>query len=202
MKRIFISAILLFLFTNITYSQYVKIDNSLALSSFHNKSNLDILSQNKLQTYSFSIGLDYLENKWFSLSSQIGYISLGGKEINPALQNENYSVSESKNYVHINTTFRLLKKYSNTKLILGVGPFINLIADSKGFNSNLYKPYYSSKSLFVGGKGELGVTEDIRRFRLGILGSYLYSLTPVASSDYLNLKNNPIVISITAGYKL
>ena len=56
-------------------SSYLKIDNGVMLSSFRNNLNLPILTNNTVN-YSTSLGIDYLQKKWFYLSSQIGRFGL------------------------------------------------------------------------------------------------------------------------------
>ncbi len=200
MKKILLIS-LLFLTRN-AFAQVIKLDNGLLFSSFHNKENLSILSSEKIVSYSGLLGIDYLEKNWFYLSSQVGYVRLGGKETNPSLPDEYRNVAESQNFVHLNTVFRAYTKTSGLKVFGGVGPYINVLTGAKQFDSQLYKPYYEFKRFSVGGKAEAGVTQDVNKFRVGFIGTYTYSLTPVAASDYLPLVNNTFSVGITVGYHI
>lgn len=200
MTKTLTSLLLLMLAKNAS-GQYLKLDNGITLSSFQNKNNLSILSSSRSTSYSLMLGCDYLQKSWFYLSSQVGYLNLGGKEINSSLQGSDVNVSESKSYIHLNTTLRVYTKSSNLKFFLGVGPYLNFLAGTKNFNSDLYHPYYSFKKLYVGTKTEIGITEDIKRIRVGLIGSYMLNLSPSASSDYLNLNNKTFLVSFTTGYR-
>lgn len=193
--------IALLVMTKSVYAQYIKLDNGLIFSSFNNRDKLPFLDS-KISRYSFLLGSDYLEKRWFYLSSQIGYMQVGGKETNPALPEEFRNVSENRNYIHLNTTFRAYINTSGLKVFGGIGPYVNVLTGSKNFNSEAYKPFYIFKELNAGGKVELGATEDINKFRLGVVGTYLHSLTPTATSNYLSLKNNAFSVMITAGYRI
>ncbi len=182
-------------------AQYLKIDNGIVLSSFTNKKNLSLLNS-KIPNYSFLVGADYLESKWYYLSSQIGYSGLGGKDIDIIIQNEKTSVSERRDYIHLNTTFRAYTKNSGLTFFAGVGPYCNILLGSKTFNNELYSPFYKVKPFHLGTKGEIGLTHTIDKFKIGLMGSYLLSVTPVAKSDYLSLNNNAFSLSFTAGYHI
>ncbi|MBD2753778.1 hypothetical protein [Spirosoma validum] len=191
---------LLFISRNL-YAQYLKIDNGIAVSGFVNSQNLSLL-KSRVSNYSVLVGSDYLEHKWYYLSSQIGYNSIGGKDQDVFIQNDKVIVTERRGYLHLNTTFRAYKRISGLSLLAGVGPYANVLLGSNRFDNELYSPYYDIKSFHVGGKGEIGVTQDINKFRIGLVGSYLMSLTPVAKTPYLSLNNNAFAISLTVGYLL
>lgn len=169
-------------------------------SSYYNEKNLPILSTEKVTTYSFLLGMDYLQRDWFYLSSQIGFMRLGGKETNLYIQGNDAQISEVKKYVHLNTTFRAYLKASNLKFFLGIGPYINVLTDNRDFTSILYKPYYTFKNVYVGGKAEIGVTQDIKRFRVGITGDYLHNFSASASSQYINLNSLAFSGTVSVGY--
>jgi hypothetical protein len=181
-------------------AQTIKLDNGILLSSFRNSKNLPILHEN-IASYSVSAGVDFLEKKWFYLSSQIGYVRIGGKEENPFLSPDFSQVSESKSYIHLNTTFRGYKNISNLKIFVGAGPFTNIVTGSKRFETSLYHEFYELKT-YAGAKGELGITEDFNKVRVGLVGGYLLSLTDVGTSSSLKLGNNNWSVSLSVGYKI
>lgn len=199
-KTIFIIIVLLFIGKSVVLAQHIKIDNGILFSSYDNSKNLPIL-YDKVRTYSVNLGADYFEKKWFYLSSQVGYTKLGGKEENPFLADELKHVKESKNYLHMNTTFRAFKEISGLKIFVGLGPYLNILTGSKKFQSSIYHDFYDLKT-YAGGKGEVGITHDINKFRIGLIGTYMLNLTPVASSVALDLRNNNFGAVVSIGYLL
>lgn len=186
--------ILFLLISKVLIAQHLKLDNSILVTSYTNNKDLPIL-HDKLSVHSISLGADYLDKKWFYLSSQLGYFKIGGKE-------NYYEIEPQKSsYIHLNTTFRIYKEYTDLVFFIGAGPYLNILTGSKKFETLDYRDYYDKKT-YVGGKGEIGVTCDINRFRIGIIGNYMLSVTPTASSTGLNLKNNNLGGSISIGYLL
>ena len=200
MKKLLLIAFLLS--TGSLYAQYIKLDNGIVSSSFHNEKNLSILSSKKIVSYSFLLGTDYLEKGWFYLSSQIGYIKIGGKEKNSLPQEEYNSISESGSFIHLNTTFRAYIKASESRFFVGIGPYINISTGNKNFDSPLYSPSFSFKNLYVGGKPEIGATVDINKFRVGLTGTYMFNLSPSAASEFISLYNNAFSAMATVAYRI
>lgn len=201
MKKIISLLILILIFQkSVVYSQHIKVDNGILFSSYDNSKNLPIL-YDKVATYSVSLGADYLEKKWYYLSSQIGYTKLGGKEENPFLADNFKKVKQTKNYVHLNTTFRAFKELSSFKIFVGAGPYLNILTGSSKFNNSIYHDFYDLKT-FVGGKGEIGLTHDINKVRIGLIGTYMMNLSPTGSSSALNLRNNNLGAIVSLGYSL
>lgn len=194
--------IVLLTMTQDIHAQYIKLDNKLVFSSFYNNKKLPLLSSEKVNSYSFLLGVDYLQKDWFYLSSQIGYMKIGGKETNLLLQGNDVNILESSNYIHLNTTFRAYVKSAGSKIFLGIGPYINILAGSKEFDSSLYRSDYNFKSLYAGGKAEIGFTQDINRFRIGLVGDYLYNMSASAASPYLILNNNTFSGAVSVGYRV
>ena len=171
------------------------------MSSFHNKQNIGILNS-KITTYSFSLGMDYLEKNWFYLSSQIGYMKVGGEETNPRLPDEYKYISESGSFIHLNTSFRAYLKSSELKFFVGLGPYINVLVSDGNFDGPEYNQGFTFQKLYAGGRPEIGVTADINKFRAGLVGSYILSLSPSASSEFISLYNNGLSIMATIAYRI
>ncbi len=183
-------------------SSYLKIDNGIMLSSFQSNPNLNILTDKNLN-YSTSFGFDYLQKKWFYLSSQIGYAKIGGKETNEGLIGTNdFKIIENSDYVHVNTTFRITTRRQDLNFFAGIGPFVNFLVSSKNFKSNLYKESYRLKEVYAGGKAEVGISHDIDKIRISLVGSYMYNLSPSASTDFITLNNQNYSAMLSLGYKI
>ena len=69
-----------FLLFNYISAQTIKIEQGVAVSSLdgYNVSGTDLFDEN-ITPYQIAIGIDYCENKWWNLSSNIGFITKGGK---------------------------------------------------------------------------------------------------------------------------
>ena len=78
MKKLLYYALFL-LFSPVAQAQFIKIDNGVLFSSFRNELKLDILTQRNTN-YATALGIDYLQKKHFYVSSQIGYLQVGGHE--------------------------------------------------------------------------------------------------------------------------
>lgn len=192
-KKFLLLTVFLFVY-KIVDAQHIKIDNSVLVSSYTNNKDLPIL-YDKLNTYSISLGADYFDRKWFYLSSQIGYVKIGGKE-------DFYDIKPQESaHIQLNTTFRVYKDHLGLRAFVGVGPYLNILASSSKFDTPIYRNDYDKKT-YVGGKGEAGLTYDINKFRIGLIGTYMLSLTPTASSVALDLKNNNWGGTISVGYLL
>lgn len=186
---------LLFLFCKIVNAQHIKVDNSLLVTSYTNSKDLPIL-YDKLRTYSIYLGADYLDKEWFYLSSQLGYVKIGGREKYHYIDT---SGIEESSYIHLNTTFRIYKDNSGLRSFVGIGPYLNVLAGSNKFKTPVYNEFYGKKT-YLGARGEAGFTCDINKIRLGLMVNYMLSLTPTASSSALNLRNNNLGGSISLGY--
>lgn len=183
------------------YAQYIKIDNGIVFSSFNNKKSLPLLTS-RINNYSFLFGTDFLEKKWFYLSSQVGYTKLGGQETNLTLPSEFRNISESRNYVHVNITPRFYVNSNGLKMFIGIGPYANILIGGSDFDNVLYKYIYRFERSSVGSKLDLGVTHDVDKFRIGLVGTYMHSLSPLAKSDYLPFSSSAFSLMISAGYKI
>ena len=192
--------------TGTARAQYLKIDNGLVISSFNNQENLPYLYSERLHSYSALLGADYLMNNWFYLSSQVGYMVVGGKEVYTLFDAETQSdkvfdTIEKGNYVHLNTTGRVyLHQDPGLSFFIGAGPYMNILVSDKNFASPFLGLGYSG--IHWGGKGELGVTIEANRIKIGLVGSYMRSLSSPVKSEFLYLASESYLISITTGYSI
>ena len=183
-------------------SSYLKIDNGVMLSSFRSNPNLPILANNTVN-YSTSLGIDYLQKKWFYLSSQIGYARIGGQETNDGFIGTNdYKISENSDYIHLNTTFRVTTQRKELNVFAGIGPFVNFLVSSNKFVGSFYKDGYRFRDIYAGGRAEIGIGQDFDRMRINLVGSYMFNLSPSASTDFITLNNQTYSAMLSVGYKI
>lgn len=191
--------ILLFLFlvASITaQSQVVKLSNGIAFSSI-NSEKREILDD-RVKLYSFMLGLDYYDKKYYNLSSEIGFQSKGGREkiITGEFINEKWS------YIHMNTTMRIKYPINSVQIYCGVGPFLDVLIDSNQFESELYNNYEMNKLVF-GLKPEIGFNQNLSKHMVaGLNCSYCVNLTSAGGSNYDKIKNNVFSLMIVLAYKL
>lgn len=204
-KNLFI--ILLLVLSKSTYAQiikstFLKFDNGISMSSFRSNPNLQIL-ENVSVNYAASLGIDFPQTKWFYFSSQVGYNRIGGNETNNGLiGTTNYKISENSDYVHLNTTFRVATQRSGLNAFVGVGPHFNFLTSSRKLKSDLYKEGYEVQPLYFGGKTEIGFTQDLNKFRFGLVGSYIFNLSTIIKNSNVEFRNETFLMSLLVGYKI
>lgn len=181
-------------------SQTVKIDNGLSYSSM-NSNKFDMLNE-QIASYSFAIGCDYVEHKFFYLSSEIGYLSKGGKE-SVLFPGENvFDIEEKWQYIHLNTTIRFKYQMPGSHIFIGLGPTLDVLLGSNKFTDSIYSDGYEMNKFPIGYKAEIGVTQDINRLRVGLSYAYLANLSVAGESSFNNLNTKAHVVSVTFGLKL
>ena len=181
-------------------AQYLKIDNGIILGSFSNEDDLAILDS-RVVNYIGSVGLDYLEKEWFSLSSQIGYVRIGGEQEIDNATPEIGEIKEQKNYVHFNTTFRSRLDMEEVSFFVGIGPTLDILMG----NNDAEHPFFTGyryNTARVGGKAEIGILHTKDKFRLGFIGGYLRDFSPTTETEFISLFSQAFTATITAGYRL
>lgn len=188
-----------------TNAQVIKFSNGVSLSSMPS-SQSDMLSR-YIAKYYVSVGYDYFEHKHFYLSSEIGYTSLGSRGNNTFINLTPVKISESWNYLHINTTFRLKYSLNKTHFYVGCGPKLDILTSSNKFKNVFFSNLvgYQMNNLSFGGKLEVGGAYDYKKIRLGLNASYLLNIGSVGSggdSGYLKFRRNALLFALSIGYKL
>jgi len=197
MKR-FSLILLSSLFIGTAYSQVVKIDNGVTINSLAGDK-FDLFS-NKVTSYSGLVGFEYCEKNWFYLSSEIGYLKLGGKE-NGTINGVPTSDEQTWNFGQINTTFRARATSRKTEFYAGAGPYANILLGSDGFDKPLYNGY-SAERVNWGVKTEIGITQNIQRLRVGVNATYPLALSATVKSEYTNMNARSPAFYLSLGYRL
>ena len=60
----------------------------------------------------------------------------------------------------------------------------------------------SYNSAHWGGKGELGVTIEAKRIKIGLVGLYMRSFSSPVESEFLSLTSESYLLSLTTGYSM
>lgn len=194
MKIRLLLLLLLNLTTTLSYSQVIKVYNGIGVSS--NKNEMTLLSD-KYCGYVGMIGIDYLKNKYYYLSSQLGYLQKGGKDRIDIVQENKSSYKDLKikwGYIHANTTFRLKTSSNSFYFYLGAGPKIDILTKSKYIRN---KEGYDIKlnPVLIGGIGEVGVAKRIKQVELGLNASYTFDFNDMGNTKNANLNNYSYAIN-------
>jgi hypothetical protein len=180
------------------YSQVIKIDNGITINSLVGK-DFDLFF-NKVTSYSALAGIEYFEKKWFYLSSQAGYLKLGGKE-NGTIDGVPTRDEQTWNYGQVNTIFRARAVSRQTEFYAGIGPYANILLGSGKFDKELYDGY-SAERFNWGLKGEAGITQNINRVRVGINCTYILAVSPTVKSEFTDMYARAPAFYLSLGYRL
>jgi hypothetical protein len=195
MKKI-VFVMILFPFQNLL-SQHLKIDAGAVFSEYTNEFGRLAINKQTV-TPSINLGIDYLEHKWFYVSSQLGYLQIRGMEISDIP--EETARKERKNYVYISTLFRPFARRGDLTGFIGIGPYGNIrLGDKMSNNSNYQQQDLKS---YFGAKFEMGLHLDRNQFRYGINASSMHGLTPAIKASSGSLTSENVGFYASVGYKL
>jgi hypothetical protein len=191
--------------------QHIKIQTGTTLSKL-DWQNLGLYNET-LIGHSLLAGIDYLENKYFNLSSNLGFIQKGGKETLIFVDVEGEQIAEitmeaKLDYFTVNTTLDL--KYPIKDKILSfisVGPrFDYLVSYSYPFDglndAGVLKKY--NFGLILGG----GIKYDLSEIQIGLRADYYLDFDKVADwpaetgNSGGKVEDKTITLNLTIGYKL
>tara|TARA_R110002050_G_scaffold282718_1_gene430794 strand:+ start:1030 stop:1710 length:681 start_codon:yes stop_codon:yes gene_type:complete len=164
---------------------------------------------------SMFFGLDYLNHKYYNLSSNIGYIQKGGRYTEDRIL---YILDEKAqlHYLSFNTCVDVkLPLKESTHAFLRFGPRIDFLASTKGsIITNLSGPNTGEiKDLMYGLMVGAGVKHDLNKLQIGLRFDYYLNLTNIAQYTYSRkyavlgygegtLQDNSFVFSVVLGYHL
>ena len=180
-------------------AQCIRVENGFGISSFQKHKTVTLFTDN-IQRYALLVGIDYLEHKHWSLSSEIGYLTLGGEEKNILVgEEERKDFTESKKYVQVNTTFRVKCNIDNTYFYAGVGPKLDILIESNEINNYLFAGYSYNRFIW-GTKTEIGFYQVLNpKIRVGLNASYLLNIGNTMESAYVNQKSKAFILTFSLG---
>lgn len=197
MKKVPLAFICLIL-AGTAYAQTFKVDNGVTINSLKGE-DFDLFPR-KIVSYSMMLGIEYFQRKWYYLSSEIGYLQLGGKEGEMA-DDPASGDKQTWNYTQLNTSFRLRMPFSTSEIYIGAGPYLNLLLGSGGFEKDLYEGYTTQRANW-GSKMEVGINGLLEKWKLGINCTYLLPFSAVAKSSYTTIDARSVSIYLSVGYRL
>ncbi len=177
-------------------AQVLKIENGMAFSSLVNEG--EDLFDKSLSSYQMSIGLDCLDQGWYALSSNVGYLRKGGsfdfyEATDPGLNMLKRNMKYMFDYITLNTTFRVktLSDSVNVKRHISLGDMDSLFPEQTAPAVN---------RIIVGLKCETGVNYNFDRYLLGLNVSYLPSFIK-PNKDFI-AHDRTFTVGILLGYRL
>lgn len=203
--------------TSLTFGQTIKFQGGISISNLDwtfTMEKLGPLYNETLIGYSIFMGADYLDKKYFNLSSNIGMIRKGGKgevqlsDHNGILLGQTIIDKAALDYLSLNTTFDV--KYKIKELVapfISVGPRVDYLFNwSNQFDGleEINKLNKISAGLILGA----GLRFDVSNMELGLRADYYLDFTKVAewTGDLPNfsgeIKTNTFTLNLTIGYKL
>jgi len=198
MKKITLTLCILCL-SAVCQAQILKIDNGITINHLHG-SDIDQF-KGTFNSYSGQVGIEYLERKHFYISSEIGYVKLGGEAERPIGYPDPFTSREEWSYVHFNTIFRGRASINKTEVFAGVGPYLNILAGDNQMKNTLYAGYTVPRTNW-GGRLEAGVNENTGRLKIGLYASYLVPFSATVKTQYTSWDARSIGIYTSLGYRL
>lgn len=188
------------------YSQIVSVSNGIAISKIQSS----IGYENPIYTYSISLSLNYLNAKYYEVSSRIGWYNKGGNtdiqlvDCNGDIIANN--ISNTMGYLQLGTNFRGKLPLGKFALFAGCGPKIDILLKTK---SNISTNYISPntdldltkrtlKSAVFGINPEIGIMYETDQLRFEISSSYICDLHHIDKND-LNIKGNSLLLLFSIG---
>ncbi len=214
MKRIGIF-LLLFMFVALAHAQTFNVQAGTSISKLNwelSTLNTKSIYNKTLLSYSVLMGVNYIDKKYFNLSSNIGLIKRGGKadrylnDSDGKLTGEVITEKPALDYLTFNSTIDL--KYPlNEKLVsfISCGPRVDYLLN----NSNHFDPLKSMNELeditlgvILGG----GIRYTRQNMEYGVRVDYYADLNSPAEWTVENVNGkvslNTLTVNCTVGYRL
>ena len=152
---------------------------------------------------SFSIGVEYLEKKYWSVSSNVGFVRKGGNESwqDSPVQVGTTTASETFDYVSINTLFNF--KYplkGNWMPYLSFGPHADFMTSHTHFFPYFDYPGVGLRRSY-GIVYAVGIRYAFTHFLIGLRAEHLVDVTPLAHLDRESNYTHTSILSATIGYR-
>ena len=189
-------------------AQNLKINSGLSLSSLNFKIGEFNFYDSRIKSFYPSLGIDYFEHKYFSISSEIGLIEKGGKESNILLTSvggetqQHIDLFEKWNFLHFNTTFRINYPFNNFHLYAGFGPKFDILLGSNSFDNISFENFRINRYSF-GFKPEIGFNSILtNKISMGFNLSYLIDIGDFAKNELFTITNNTWMMTLSLRYSL
>jgi len=199
MKKLFQLFIVVFISCS-SFGQIIKIQPGLSLANISlNLGSNDWSYRNKtLLGYSLFLGFDYLNNKYFNLSSNIGVLRKGGEVIATSTYEPNRYLKLKLDYLSINTTFEVQYPLKcQLKPFLSYGPRVDyLLNDTRLSNFDQF-----NYGLLIGG----GLKYDNENLQFAIRTDYYSNFNTInkpITHIFGIINDRTLTCNFSIGYKL
>lgn len=165
----------------------------------------------KIKGHSLFIGLDYLEKKYFNLSSNFGIIIKGGSGFRFYVDPMGMPLISSNekatiDYLSFNNTVDI--KYPIKEKIfpfLSIGPRVDYLISSNN-NFKYTTTNYTLNKFSWGLNMGAGIKYQFSRFQIGVRGDYLVKLNKISDYDNFSrtqeIKDKTFLVNAIVGFKL
>lgn len=130
-----------------------------------------------------NINFEYLEKKWFSITSNLGYFQSGGQIASHEVH-QNWLIPVTKNSASnfsIGTSFNFIPLNNQLQLMIGIGPRIDYLIPAK--NSAMDVLEEDLNKIQLGLTGSLAVFYKFEKAKIGLSSSYLNRLTKLIDRE-------------------
>ncbi len=193
----------------------LQIGPSFSKINWENSMSNEIMYNKNVTGINVSIGIDYLNLKYFNLSSNIGFIQKGGKDsISVATPNGEIIgkqlIQTKLNYLTINTTANLKLPIKDFVIpYLFVGPRVDYLISYKesAVFIKQFDDWGKLNKLIYGVITGIGLDFKIKRFFVGAVFNYYFNFNKIVDYTSDNNVSNKILdrtftINLKVGYKL
>ena len=153
------------------------------------------------------IGFDYLNKKYFNLSSQVGYVEKGGQGAGTRLNGVDFKSETWAKYVSFNTCGNV--KYQFDKRITvyaNIGPRIDFLVDSDNSFFKVYQKNNGLNKINVGLTYGAGIKYRVNKTIIGFSTNRNYNFNPIvdlsSSGTEVKVNDQTLLLLFSLGYDL
>ncbi|MDR3129380.1 MAG: hypothetical protein LBU03_03955 [Tannerellaceae bacterium] len=187
------------------YGQVIRINNGVSITSLSLKDDSKFnLLDSYITPYHVSLGIDYIEERLWNLSTEIGYMGIGGKgDFRQNSPEERVTIIKEKGeYIRFATTVRVKTSRKYQSAYVGIGPSLNLLIGADKFKHEGLSDYRINKCLY-GVKSEVGINSHLTdKLYAGINVAYIYHLNEFARSGFNRFNSQVFTATLTVGMEL
>lgn len=180
-------------------AQIIHVENGINISRFA-KGELPIFTS-PIRNYTSSIGIDYLEHKYWFLTSDCSFFQRGGEERDVYDENGKELIfKESKKYLSLGTSVNAKYTFQNVRVFIGVGPRIDLLLENTGMNNIVFSPN-EFKRVCWGIKPRVGIYNKFKsNIVVGLNAASIIDFSPIMSSKWMGHRNVDFLCCFSIGY--
>jgi hypothetical protein len=153
------------------------------------------------------VGMEYLERKYWSISSNVGFVRKGGKESwwntdSTGRVTSKATATETFDYLSFNTLFNLQYPFKAKWVpYVSIGPRVDFMVGHTHFFPYFDYPGFLQKKSY-GLVAAVGLRYAFSGFLVGIRAEHLYNFNHLVSQDDEINSTHTSIVSVTIGYRL